>query len=137
MIRKCLAIGIILLFIGITVQPSFASEVSSIRESNENDDNSRDSELVNILCYAYYIFWVARSTRPAFFVKFELIDYDTGKVIEQTTKLFGIHLFKYVPKGHDYVIKVTTSRGWEDFKIQNLDSFYWLPIGIIVENRGK
>lgn len=130
---KWLAIGIILLFFGITVQPSFAHEASIMNEPNENDDTPKELGVGYILCRAYYVFWQARYTRPAFLVKFELIDYDTGKVIEEGTNLFGIHLFKPVQKGHDYVVKVTTARGAEYFKINNLDSsFCGLRIGISV-----
>ena len=133
LMRKCSAFVIIFLFIGITAQPSFAHEASIVNEPNENDDTPKELGVGYILCRAYYVFWQARYTRPAFLVKFELTDYDTGKVIEEGTNLFGIHLFKPVQKGHDYVVKVTAPRGAEYFKINNLDSsFYRLHIGILV-----
>jgi hypothetical protein len=56
LIRKWLVVGIVFLFIGITVQSSYASEISSSKTSDENKDNSRDSEFVYILCFAYYNF---------------------------------------------------------------------------------
>jgi hypothetical protein len=85
-----------------------------------------------ILCMTYYIFFIARHSGVACFVKYELIDYDTGKIIEKATSLFGIHLFKFLPTGHNYKIKVTTPKGSKDTVVKNLSFFYWLPIGVLI-----
>jgi hypothetical protein len=92
----------------------------------------QDSNSGFILCLTYYDFFIARHSGVACFVKYELTDYDTGKIIEKATSLFGIHLFKFLPTGHNYTIKVTAPKGSEDTVVKNLGFFYWSPIGILV-----
>jgi len=128
---KTLALAVILLFLGLAVQPSVADEVT-VNTRNESENSVRDKGLGFISCFVFYIYFFARETRFAWNVKFELIDYDTGKIIEEKTRVFGYYLFKFVPRGHNYMINISTPKGNESIALPNLGFFQYLPIGILI-----
>jgi hypothetical protein len=131
-ICKTLALAVILLFLGLAVQPSVADEVT-VNTRNESENSVRDKGLGFISCFVFYIYFFARETRFAWNIKFELIDYDTGEVMEETTRIFGYYLFKFVPRGNNYTINVITPKGNESLSFSNLGFFKYIPIGIFID----
>ncbi len=131
MLSKGLVVATILLFIGLAIQPSVANDVS-VNMKSDNENTFRDKGLGFISCFVFYIYFFARETRLAWNVKFELIDYDTGEVIEEKARIFGYYLFKFVPRGHNYTINIITPKGNESISFPNLGFFHYLPIGILI-----
>jgi len=131
MSSKALTVAVIILFLGLAIQPSVADEVT-VNTRNESENSVRDKGLGFISCFVFYIYFFDRETRFAWNVKFELIDYDTGEVIEETTRIFGYYLFKFVPRGHNYTINIITPKGNESTSFSNLGFFHYSPIGILI-----
>jgi len=130
--KHLLVVGIVFLFVGMCFQPAFANESFISTDIVKEGDNSRDLKLGFILCSVRHIFWPERARRFTWNVNFECKDLDTGKIVENKTCLFGLHLFKYLTIGHDYEIKVTTSEGQETEKIEDLGLFHFESIDIVI-----
>ena len=129
-----LVLCVIALFISVSVLSgvSSANDISVSTETTGGNDDSRDWGFGFILCTVEHVDWFEREIWMAWNVTFELTDYDTGEVIEEKTCLLGIHLFKFLPRGHNYMINVSTSKGWETVGIANMGFFRYIPIYILI-----
>ena len=130
-ICKSLAVAVIVLFLGLAIQPSIANDLS-VNTKSDVENEMREKGLGFISCFVFYIYFFARETRFAWNVEFELIDYDTGEIIEEKTKLFGYYLFKFVPIGNNYTINIITPNGNESISVPNLGFFHYSSIGIMI-----
>ena len=132
-IGKILTVAIILLFVSIGIQPGFAHEIpSSIRKDIYSKDDSRENGLGFILCIVLHIDFIARKSWIPLFVEFELTDYDTGELIEKKKCLLGVHLFKFLPMGNNYIINVSTLVVNDTALVQNLGFFQKITIPILL-----
>jgi len=87
-----------------------ANIISNNVESTKEIIGSENNDFAFILCVALH-HYVPKALKPAWNVTFQCKDLDTGQIIEEKTKWLGIHLFKFLPRGHDYELKITTSKG--------------------------
>jgi hypothetical protein len=118
--KKLLIIGIIALFISIGFQPVFANDVSVNTDKTKGNSDSGDSGFSLIFCKVYHFDYILRIRYHAFLVKFELRDLDTGDLMQEKSRLFGIHLFTNLKMGNDYEITVTSPLGSKTIRTKNI-----------------
>ena len=93
-ICKTLAVAVIILFLGLAVQPSVA-----VQPEEEMDESTFG--LCILLVWTY---WTIGGGIPDSFVKLKCEDLDSGFIRNRTSGLFGLHLFIGLKKGHTYRI---------------------------------
>ena len=112
---------------------SLSANVSSNNvESRKEINGPENNDIGFILCFAKHFFW-PKEIRLAWNVTFQCKDLDTGHIIEEKTKWLGIHLFKYLPRGHDYEINITTSRGQKSRIVHDLRFFKKITLTIQID----
>ena len=132
-IGKGLTVTVILLFVGIGIQPVFAHEIpASNTQEISPKDNTRENGLGFILCIVLHVDFISRNYWIPLFVEFELKDYDTGELIEKKICLLGVHLFKFLPRGNNYIINVSTLVVSDTIKVNNLGFFQKITIPILL-----
>jgi hypothetical protein len=132
-IGKGLTVAVILLFVGIGIQPSFAHEISaSIPKETYSKDDTRENGLGFIFCIVLHVDFIGRNSWIPLFVEFELTDYDTGELIVKKNRLLGVHLFKFLPRGNDYMINVSTLYVSDTKLVKNLGFFQQITIPILL-----
>jgi hypothetical protein len=128
-ICKGFTVAVILLFVGLGVQPAVADKEQKIE--TEINDNEDDLGFGLILCNVY-----SKIPNPAYpdFFPFEHFfmpatgtiitckDLDTGNIRIGMAK-YGWKLFKFLPIGHDYKIECFGVFNWEKRYINNLNGF--------------
>ena len=124
-----LMIGLML----VTLFPAnLSANVSSNNvESTKEINGSENNDFGFILCFAMHFFW-PKELKLAWNVIFQCKDLDTGQIIEEKTKLLGIRLFRFLPRGHDYEIKITTSKGQNSRIVEDLGFFRYIRILITI-----
>jgi len=130
--KKLLIFGIIALFICMGIQPAFANNVYIESNKTKENNDSTDIGFSFILCEVYHFFYILRIRRRAFFVNFEIRDFDTGELIQEKSRLFGIHLFSGLHLGKNYEITVTTSYDSKTIIIKDIGFFNYKTLDIIV-----
>jgi hypothetical protein len=126
---KTLVVGVILLFIGVGIQPAYA--LTDDEKNIKIDNNSRDNEgygliLCNVWIELYNPAYPEWFPFPTFIVQstgtiITCKDLDTGKTRIRIAKL-GLKLFKFLPIGHDYMLGFGILFGRERY-IYNFDGF--------------
>ena len=131
--KKIIILGVLFLFVGMGFQPAFAIEIPA---SNTNVTSSKvemlDFGLGFILCIVLHVDFIGRTSWIPLFVEFELTDYDTGELIEKKNCLLGVHLFRFLPRGRNYMINVTTLRVSDTALVNNLGFFKDITIPILL-----
>ena len=121
--KKGLVVGIILLFIGVGIQPVYANNVSINNDKIKRYNDLGDSGFSLIFCKAYHFNYILRTHNLAFLVKFELRDLDTGKIIQENFRLIGYNLFTNLKRGNDYEITVISPRGHDTIRVKDISFF--------------
>ena len=133
MYKKGLVVGIIILFIGVGVQPANADDISEIKETTEENNDSGDWGYGFILCYASIEYVQYRYSIFLSWKVVECIDLETGNVVRQDrTGLFGFCLFKYLPMGRDYKLTISTEEGSDSIIVRDLIYLKRADLRIIV-----
>jgi hypothetical protein len=131
MLNKILIVSVIFLFVGMGFQPAFANEIpASNTKVTSSKVETRDFGLGFILCVVLHVDFIGRTCWIPWFVEFKLTDYDTGELIEKKNCLFGVHLFRFLPMGKNYMINVTTLMVSDTALVKNLGFFKDITIAI-------
>jgi hypothetical protein len=127
---KSLVVGVIVLFIGVGIQPAFAITDNGENIKAGNNENGDDLGTGFILCNVWlelynpaYPEW---SGAKYLYIPYTGIiitckDLDTGKTRIGIAKL-GLKLFKFLPLGHDFKLEFGINK-WEERYIYNFDGF--------------
>jgi hypothetical protein len=105
-IGKTLAVAVIILFIGLGVQPAFAVDVSTSIADSEDEYIKTNTSIGFgfIVCRTFFVYEVLGRDwyfpLPNFIIICE--DLDTGNKRIGYAGLLGLHIFKFLPIGHDY-----------------------------------
>ena len=102
-------------------------------ESTKEINGSENNDFAFILCSAFH-HYVPKALKLAWNVTFQCKDLDTGQIIEEKTKWLGVHLFKFLPRGHDYEINITTSKGQASRIVLNLKFFVYKKLVISADS---
>jgi hypothetical protein len=133
--KKGWVIGIIILFIGIGIQPVFANDISINTDTTKRNNDSGDLGFCTIFCTVYHFNYILRIHALAFLVKFELRDLDTGELIQEKSRFFGFHLFTNLQLGNDYEITVTSPLGSNTIRLKNIRMINFETLVIVFTNK--
>ena len=132
-IYKMFVVGVIVLFIGVGIQPVYA--LTDIEKNIKTDNNSRDNEEYGLIkCTVgldfplWYPFCIPTFSIPLTGTIISCKDLDTGK-IRIGIAIFGLKIFKSLPIRHDYKIETGILLGQEEY-IYNFDGFEEVYFGI-------
>jgi hypothetical protein len=127
---KLLVVGVIVLFIGVGVQPAFAVDVSVSKTSdNEKECNKKHNSIgLGFIMVVTGGGWPISPYRtfyiPVGFVSVSCIDLDTGYIRYGTTRFLSFYIFKFLKRGHSFKISSESSYfDADDVYINNLSSF--------------
>jgi len=123
--KKGLVIGIIILFIGVGIQPTSANDISISKEITEKNNDSDDWGYGFIFVSATFRRQMERTTWRLRWTVIDCIDLETGKVVmQEKTGMFGFCLFKFLPRGHDYRLIVPSLGGSSWCVIEDMGLFH-------------
>jgi len=122
-ICKTFAVAVILLFVGLGIQPTVAVTQETTDSYGKYNKNDTSIGLGFILCIVYGVwdpgFPMGLIFEPLVPVVCE--DLDTGNSRFGITRLLGFHIFKFLPIGHNYNIKIKTRQNWREQTVSNLN----------------
>jgi len=124
LLYKTLVIGIIILFLGVTINPAVAEEDKVQKTDLEIEGNEKSSGRGFIVCYTRIGFPISGIYLPATLSLVICEDLDTGRLRFGITRFLGIHVFKFLPMGHNYKLNAYPQSAWDgEQTIYNL-SYY-------------
>ena len=106
MLYKTFVTGVIVLFIGIAITPSI----------NANTENEISSGRGFIICFTRIRSPNMKLYLPATLSLVSCEDLNTGQIKLGVTRFFGIHVFKFLPTGHNYKLNAYPPDVWDGEK---------------------
>lgn len=111
--KKALVIGVILLLLSVGVQPAIGNEISTNAVS---DDKEQKGNLIveknpihlpiGFIVVITYFWVLGYGTFLLPWVRISCTNLNTGTTRLGRTNIIGLHIFKFLPNGHDYRISV-------------------------------
>ena len=130
---KLLVIGVIVLFIGVGIQPAIATIEPEERidiQQNEGGNNQVEVPLFGFCVLLVWTYTTIGGYIPDGLTKLKCEDLDTGKIRNRTSGIFGYKLFIGLNRGHTYRITATEHTEASEV-IELLDFWNYLEIETI------
>lgn len=126
-----MVVAVILFFIGLGVQPTFADNVNINIEPKEKEEKIIEDDVIRGFDYGF-IFVSAtyrqHQSRQEYRLRWtviDCIDFKTGEVVmQEKTGFFGFCLFKYLPQGYNYRLIVPSLGGGSWCVIEDMGFFH-------------
>jgi len=133
---KILVIGVIILFIGIGIQPAISNEVSISNTSDDRDlRNDKEIEekpspfpwciaIVNTMQFNINsLHWQDMGLVP-----FSIENLDTGKIRRRITNILGYAVFLFLPREQEFLIKIHSFWSSKEYKRTTEEFLNWWEI---------
>lgn len=138
-LSKGFAVAVIFLFLCVGIQPAFANDVFNSNTSIDNEQilekETHENHLTGlgfIICQItsmYYWHYAPPFVIPKPLIPIICEDLDTDSKRIGITRLFGFHIFKFLPTGHNYKLTFYISPKRERL-ISNFNGFTIIKLHI-------